>query len=96
MIVFRGESSHQSTTLQSSSSSPLDIAGPSTSSSSTPSLSSSPDIMSHRNVALVPVHQEDFKKINEFAEAAWICRDLKNADKIKEMRRELLKEVKIF
>ena len=49
--------------------------------------------MSERNIALVPVHREDFKKINEFAEAAWICRDLQNAEKIKELRRNLLKEV---
>ena len=42
---------------------------------------------------MVPVHQEDFKKFNEFAEAAWICRDLKNADRIKELRKTLLKEV---
>ena len=53
-------------------------------------------IMSQDNVALIPVHQEDFKKLNEFAEAAWICRDLKNADKIKEMRKTLLKEVLIY
>lgn len=42
---------------------------------------------------MVPVHQEDFKKFNEFAEAAWICRDLENADRIKEIRKTLLKEV---
>ena len=42
---------------------------------------------------MVPVHQEDFKKFNEFAEAAWICRDLENADRIKELRKNLLKEV---
>ena len=53
-----------------------------------------PEIMSNKNIALVPVHKEDFKKINEFAEAAWICRDLNNADKIKEMRRTLLREVR--
>ena len=55
--------------------------------------SNSTEIMSERNIALVPVHREDFKKINEFAEAAWICRDLQNAEKIKEMRRNLLREV---
>ena len=49
--------------------------------------------MSESNIAMIPVHQEDFKKMNEFAEAAWICRDLKNAEKIKELRRNLLKEV---
>ena len=50
--------------------------------------------MTESNIAMIPVHQEDFKKMNEFAEAAWICRDLKNAEKIKELRRNLLKEVK--
>ena len=49
--------------------------------------------MSQNNIAMVPVHQEDFKKFNEFAEAAWICRDLENADRIKELRKNLLKEV---
>ena len=62
-------------------------------STSSASSSSTPATMSEQNVALVPVHQDDFKKINEFAEAAWICRDLRNAERIKEMRRNLLKEV---
>ena len=61
-----------------------------------PASSTTTSIMSQDNVALIPVHQEDFKKLNEFAEAAWICRDLKNADKIKEMRKTLLKEVLIY
>ena len=52
--------------------------------------------MSQNNIAMVPVHQEDFKKFNEFAEAAWICRDLENADRIKEIRKTLLKEVTII
>ena len=52
--------------------------------------------MSQNKVAMVAVHQEDFKKFNEFAEAVWICRDLENADKIREMRKTLLKEVKHF
>ena len=43
---------------------------------------------------LVPVHKEDFKKINEFAEAAWLCRDPENSDNIKEVRRNLLREVR--
>ena len=55
-----------------------------------------PVTMSQNNIAMVPVHQEDFKKFNEFAEAVWICRDLENADKIREMRKTLLKEVKHF
>merc|ERR1739842_4266 len=60
--------------------------------SSATSTSSIPITMSQNNIAMVPVHQEDFKKFNEFAEAAWICRDLENADRIKEIRRTLLKE----
>ena len=44
-------------------------------------------------VTLVPVHKDDFKKINEFAEAAWICRDPDNSENIKEIRRNLLREV---
>ena len=44
-------------------------------------------------VKLVPVHKDDFKKINEFAEAAWIYRDPDNSDNIKEIRRNLLREV---
>ena len=59
-----------------------------------PNIAPTPETMSNKNIALVPVHKEDFKKINEFAEAAWICRDLSNADKIKDMRRTLLREVR--
>jgi hypothetical protein len=44
-------------------------------------------------VKLVSVHKDDFKKINEFAEAAWIYRDPDNSDNIKEIRRNLLREV---
>ena len=44
-------------------------------------------------VKLVPVHKDDFKKINEFAEAAWIYRDPDNSENIKEIRRNLLREV---
>eukprot|EP00092_Neocalanus_flemingeri_P031910 GFUD01034665.1.p2 GENE.GFUD01034665.1~~GFUD01034665.1.p2 ORF type:complete len:103 (-),score=30.37 GFUD01034665.1:175-483(-) len=44
------------------------------------------------DVTLVPVHKDDFKKINEFAEAAWVCRDPDNSDNIKERRRNLLRE----
>ena len=47
-------------------------------------------------VILVPVHRDDFKKINEFAEAAWICREPGNSEVIKETRRSLLREVFIF
>ena len=42
---------------------------------------------------LVPVHNDDFKKINEFAEAAWIYRDTDDSDNNKEIRRNLLREV---
>jgi hypothetical protein len=41
-------------------------------------------------VIMVPVHCDDFKKLNEFAEAAWICRDPGNNVAIKEKRRQLL------
>jgi len=41
-------------------------------------------------VIMVPVHVDDFKKLNEFAEAAWVCRDLENSTAIKEKRRQLL------
>jgi len=43
-------------------------------------------------IILVPVHADDFKKINEFAEAAWVMRDRANEKKIKETRRKLLQE----
>merc|ERR1711915_1094563 len=43
-------------------------------------------------IQLIPVHKDDFKKINEFAEAAWICRDPDNSENIRDLRRELLKE----
>ena len=35
------------------------------------------------NVIMVPVHVNDFKKLNNFAEAAWVCRDLENSTAIK-------------
>ena len=41
----------------------------------------------------MPVHKDDFKKINEFAESAWICREPNQADTIRGTRRELLREV---
>ena len=44
-------------------------------------------------IIMVPVHSEDFKKINEFSEAAWIMRDPANQDRIKETRKRLLQEV---
>ena len=34
-------------------------------------------------VIMVPVHVDDFKKLNEFAESAWVCRDLENSSAIK-------------
>jgi hypothetical protein len=40
------------------------------------------------------VHSYDFKKLNEFAESAWVCRDPGNADSIKETRRRLLAQVR--
>eukprot|EP00092_Neocalanus_flemingeri_P014191 GFUD01015311.1.p1 GENE.GFUD01015311.1~~GFUD01015311.1.p1 ORF type:complete len:525 (+),score=111.78 GFUD01015311.1:61-1635(+) len=49
-------------------------------------------------IIMVPVHADDFKKLNEFAEAAWVMREVtkdpRNADSIKdsikETRRRLL------
>ena len=48
--------------------------------------------MNHQ-VILVPVHNDDVQKINEFAEAAWICREPSEMEEIKETRRFLLKQV---
>ena len=48
--------------------------------------------MEKEKVIMVPVHVDDFKKMNEFAEAAWVCRDLANSAAIKERRRQLLEE----
>lgn len=51
-------------------------------------------------IIMVPVHADDFKKLNEFAEAAWVMREVtadpRNADSIKEnikeTRRRLLSQ----
>jgi len=43
-------------------------------------------------IIMVPVHSDDFKKLNEFAEAAWVCRDPGNADQIREHRVHLLRK----
>ena len=42
---------------------------------------------------LVPVHKDDFKKMNEFAECAWICREPTKKDEIRETRKALLGQV---
>ena len=42
---------------------------------------------------LVPVHKDDVQKINELAEAAWICRQPNEMEEIKETRQFLLKQV---
>ena len=52
-------------------------------------------------IIMVPVHADDFKKLNEFAESAWIMREVTanpaNAESIrgtiKETRRKLLHQV---
>ena len=36
------------------------------------------------------VYADDFPKLNEFAESAWMCRDPGNSDQIKENKRKLL------
>jgi len=43
-------------------------------------------------IIMVPVAADDFKKFNEFAEAAMIVRHPEKAEQIKEMRRKLLQE----
>ena len=45
-------------------------------------------------VVMVPVSKEDFRKVNDLAEASWIARDPNNVETIKELRRNLLKEVR--
>ena len=42
---------------------------------------------------MVPVPKEDFRKINDLAEASWIAKDPNNVQTIRELRRNLLKEV---
>ena len=42
---------------------------------------------------MVPVPKEDFRKINDLAEASWIAKDPSNVQTIRELRRNLLKEV---
>merc|ERR1711874_927590 len=43
-------------------------------------------------VVMVPVPKEDFRKINDLAEASWIAKDPNNVQTIRELRRNLLKE----
>ena len=42
---------------------------------------------------MIPVPKEDFKRVNELAEAYWIASDPDNKQAIKELRRNLLKKV---
>jgi len=57
-------------------------------------------LMEKEPIIMVPVHADDFKKLNEFAEAAWLMREVtadpRNADRIKEnikeTRRKLLSQ----
>ena len=44
-------------------------------------------------ILMIPVHKDDFKKLNEFAEAAWICREPSNEQNIKQLRRNHLRKV---
>ena len=44
-------------------------------------------------IIMIPVAAEDFKKLNEFAEAAMVVRHPEKASEIKEMRRKLLQQV---
>ena len=44
---------------------------------------------------MIPVPKEDFKRVNELAEAYWIASDPDNKQAIKELRRNLLKKVNL-
>ena len=44
-------------------------------------------------IIMIPVAADDFKKMNEFAEAAMIVRNPDRAEEIKETRRRLLQQV---
>ena len=48
------------------------------------------DKVDQEPVIMVPVHAEDFKKMNEIAESLWVCRDMANQATIKERRRRML------
>ena len=41
---------------------------------------------------MIPVHVDDFKKLNEFAESTWIMRDPANQAQIQETRKRLLQK----
>ena len=43
-------------------------------------------------IVMVPVAAQDFKKLNEFAEATMIQRNPEKAEQIREMRRKKLQE----
>ena len=44
-------------------------------------------------ILIVQVHAEDYSKLNEVAEAAWIVRDPENAYIIRQLRSDLLRTV---
>jgi len=48
--------------------------------------------MDKDKIIMLPVHADDFKKLNEFCESAWCAREPQNADQIKETRRRLLEK----
>ena len=48
--------------------------------------------MEKEPVIMIPVHVDDFKKLNEFAESAWIMRDPANQAQIQETRKRLLQK----
>ena len=43
-------------------------------------------------IVMIPVEAQDFRKINEFAEASMIYRNPEKSEEIKEMRRKKLRE----
>jgi hypothetical protein len=48
------------------------------------------------DLLLVPVHKNDFAKLNEFAEASMIVKNPTKKDQIKALRRVILKEFEQF
>ena len=50
------------------------------------------DEVREKNMVMIPVDLDDFKKLNEFAEATLIVRNPDRAEEIKDMRKRLLQE----
>ena len=50
------------------------------------------DEVREKNMVMIPVDLDDFKKLNEFAEATLIVRNPDRAEEIKNIRRRLLQK----